>query len=121
MVDCSEICAAAEAYFDALHTGDVAGLRNLFVPEANLYTSSEGELKVTPIADYLELVGSRESPASHAHPRSGSVVSIDIAGPNNAVAKVNVAVPLTRFIDLLSYLRVDGRWKIVSKVYHVDA
>ncbi len=121
MPDCSEICAAAEAYFDALHTGDADRLRDLFVPEANLYASSDGELKVISIADYLELVAGRDSPATQSHPRSGHVVSIDMAGPDSAVAKVNVAVPPTRFVDLLSFLRVDGRWRIVSKVYRVVA
>ena len=121
MSDCSEICAAAEAYFDALHTGDADRLRDLFVPEANLYAASDGELKVMPVADYLALVAGRDSPASQAHPRSGHVVSIDMSGPNSAVAKVNVAVPPTRFVDLLSFLRVDEQWRIVSKVYHVAA
>ena len=63
MVDCSEISAAAEAYFDALHAGDAERLGDLFVPEANLYASSEGELQVMPVADYLALVAGRASPA----------------------------------------------------------
>lgn len=121
MADCSEICAAAEAYFDALHAGDAAQLGDLFAPEANLYAASDAELKVMPLADYLALVAGRDSPASQGHPRSGRVVSIDMAGPDSAVAKVNVAVPPTRFVDLLSFLKIDGRWRIVSKLYHIEA
>ena len=28
---------------------------------------------------------------------------------------------LNEFVDLLSFLRIEGRWRIISKVYHAAA
>lgn len=118
--DCVEICDAADAYFEALHQGDADRLSSLFLSESHLYASSDGRLQVMPIADYLDLVANRPSPESQGHLCSGKVVSIDMAGPNSAVAKVTVALPPMTFIDLLSFMKIEGRWRIISKVYHAS-
>ena len=76
---------------------------------------------VMPVAEYLDLVTNRQSPESQGYPCSGNVVSIDMAGPDSAVAKVSVAVPPKTFVDLLSFLKIEDRWRIISKVYHVSA
>ncbi|MEM9354876.1 MAG: nuclear transport factor 2 family protein [Pseudomonadota bacterium] len=114
-----DLCDAAQTYMMALHEGDTAQLGEIFLPEAHLYASIDNEFRCMPIADYLELVGSRESPASQGHSLSGELISIDTSGPASAVAKVAVAVPPTRFVDLLSFLHVEGRWRIITKVYHI--
>ena len=111
---------AAQAYMVALHEGDTTKLSEIFFPEAHLYASVENELKVMPISDYIELVGGRDAPASKGHAFSGELVSVDFSGPASAVAKVNVAVPPTQFVDLLNFLNVDGRWRIISKIYHIE-
>jgi 4-oxalocrotonate tautomerase len=116
--DYEQICAAAGAYFSAIHKGDVDMLSSLFLPEAHLYASQDGRLQVMPISEYLDLVAGRPSPRSRGHPCSGDVVSIDIAGPASAVVKVSVAVPPKAFIDLLSFVRVEDHWRIISKVYY---
>ena len=117
--DLAGLSTAARAYMEALHAGDTDGLRAIFLPEAHLYASVDNGLKVMPVADYIELVGGRESPSSQGHSLSGELVSIDFSGPNSAVAKVTVEVPPTRFVDLLNFLNVGGRWRIISKIYHV--
>ncbi len=114
-----DLLDAVETYMTALHEGDTAQLREIFLPEAHLYASIDDELRSLPIADYIDLVGGRDSPASQGHPSSGELIAIDTSGPASAVAKVAVAVPPTRFVDLLSFLRIDGRWRIVTKVYHI--
>jgi hypothetical protein len=44
--------------------------------------------------------------------------SIDVAG-DTASAKVTDDFAGLRFTDLLSLLKVDGHWQIVSKVYYI--
>ncbi|MEM8976067.1 MAG: nuclear transport factor 2 family protein [Pseudomonadota bacterium] len=114
-----DLVDAVQTYMTALHEGDTDRLREIFLPESNLYASIDNELRGLPIADYIELVGSRDSPASQGHPPSGDLISIDTSGPASAVTKVSVVVPPTRFVDLLSFLRVNGRWRIITKVYHI--
>jgi len=110
----------AETYLRALHEGDVDRLRAVFLPEANLYASIDQTLTSMTLSAYLELVSGRPSPASQGHAPSGRVLSIDPSGPDSAVVKASVSVPPKTFVDLLSYLRINGRWRIIAKVYHVE-
>ncbi|MAI48103.1 MAG: hypothetical protein CBC34_019185 [Hyphomicrobiaceae bacterium TMED74] len=36
------------------------------------------------------------------------------------MAKVNVAVPPTQFVHFKNFLKIDGRWSIITKAYHID-
>lgn len=119
--DMAGLSEAAQTYMVALHEGDTSKLREVFLPEAHLYASISDELKVMPIAEYIELVGRRDSPASKGDSFSGELISIDFSGPASAVAKVNVAVPPTQFVDLLNFVKTDGRWRIISKIYHIES
>ena len=119
--DIASLNAAAQTYLEALHEGDGARLRQIFLPEAHLYTSSDDELKILPVAEYIELVEGRPSPSSQGHTMSGGLVSVDFSGPCTAVVKATTAVPPTRFVDLLNFLKVGDQWRIISKVYHVES
>jgi Putative lumazine-binding len=37
-----------------------------------------------------------------------------------AVARVECAIGAKRFTDILSLIRLDGRWQIISKVFHFE-
>ena len=119
MKDVASLSDAVQTYFEALHEGDTSKLKEVFLPEANLYAVVDNELKCLPISDYIELVAGRASPASQGHEPSGELVSLDFSGPTSAIAKVKVAVPPTQFVDFLNFLKIDGRWRIVTKVYHI--
>jgi len=45
------------------------------------------------------------------------IVSVDVVG-DAAVARLHSEFPTHQFDDLVSLLRVDGRWRIVLKVFH---
>ncbi len=49
--------------------------------------------------------------------RLDAVLSIDKAGPEAALAKVQIAIGPKLFTDYLNILHIDGRWQIVSKIY----
>ena len=36
------------------------------------------------------------------------------------MAKVELVFPDRRFVDFLSLLKIDGRWWIVNKIFHVE-
>ncbi|WP_223750362.1 nuclear transport factor 2 family protein [Myxococcus sp. XM-1-1-1] len=46
-----------------------------------------------------------------------SVLQVDVTG-SAAVVKVSARTAKWDFIDYISLLKVDGRWRIVAKVYH---
>ncbi|MBA8905093.1 hypothetical protein HNQ95_000861 [Aminobacter ciceronei] len=47
-------------------------------------------------------------------------MSIEFAGPVTAFAKLNCAIGRKHFTDFLTLVKLDGRWQIMSKVFHFD-
>jgi Putative lumazine-binding len=46
--------------------------------------------------------------------------SIEFAGPVTALARVRCSTGAKHYLDLLTLVRLDGRWWIMSKVCHYD-
>ena len=65
-------------------------------------------------ADYLERVAGRD-----AFPGAPSfeILSVDVAGDEIARVHLWVDVPPRRFEDHLGFVRVDGKWKLMTKVF----
>ena len=72
------------------------------------------------MAEYFPIVDERESPASRDEERRDRIVSVELVGPVTAIARVECAIGPRHFSDLLSLVRLDGRWQIISKVFHFD-
>jgi hypothetical protein len=107
-------------YFDGLHHGDTAVLRRVFHPQAGYYTATDGQLLHLDMATYFPIVDKRPSPASQGHARSDRILSIEFVGSVTALARVQCAIPPKAFTDLLSLVKLEGRWQIVSKVFHYE-
>lgn len=114
----AEITRALQTYFDALHDGDVAKVRAVFLPGAHLYSASDGPLLDIPLEKYVEIVAGRPSPRSRGETRRDRIVSVDMSGPQTALAKVECAIGPKLFTDYLTLLKVDGSWRIIAKAYH---
>lgn len=107
-------------YFEGLHHSDTAILREVFHPAALYATATEGPLYTLDMASYFPIVDKRPSPASKGEPRTDRIVSIEFAGPVTAFARVECSIAPKRFTDLLTLVQVDGRWQILSKVFHFE-
>jgi Putative lumazine-binding len=109
-----------ERYFDGLHHSDADLLAEVFHPTALYATVAEGTLVRWSMAEYLPVVAARESPASRGDTRTDSIESIEFAGPVTALARVTCSIGEKHYIDLLTLVRLDGRWWVMSKVFHFD-
>jgi hypothetical protein len=116
----AEVADVLQVYFDGLHHSDTERLRRVFHPLAQYWTVSDGTLLHRTMEQYFPVVDQRPSPASQGHARADRIVSIEFAGPVTALARVECAIPPRHFIDLLSLVRLDGRWQIASKVFHFE-
>lgn len=112
------IVAMLQIYFDGLHHSDTARLQQALHPEAIYACATEGHLLRLTMPEYWPIVGQRPSPASKGEPRHDRIVSIQLAGPVTAFARVECAVLPKRFTDLLTLVKLDGRWRIIAKVFH---
>ena len=65
-------------------------------------------------ADYLARVSGRDPfPGEPSY----EIFSVDVAGDEIARVHLYVDVPPRRFEDHLGFVRVDGQWKLITKVF----
>ncbi|HAA16465.1 MAG TPA: hypothetical protein DCE41_34070 [Cytophagales bacterium] len=83
-----------------------------FDPQASMKFVRDGEQVIVPIPDYLANIN--PGPERDMSP---SVVSIDVEG-NAATAKLISQYPDFYFVDYMQLLKIDGEWKIVSKIFY---
>lgn len=114
------IVEALTLYFDGLHLSDTQRLQRVFHPQAQYVCATEGTLTRLNMDEYFPIVDARESPASRNEKRADRIVSIEFAGPVTAFARVECAIGPKHFTDFLSFVFIDGHWRIIAKVFHFD-
>jgi len=116
----ADLVAAMEGYFDGLYHSDTERLRSVFHPDAVYACAAAGSLTRLLMPDYFALVAAREAPAARNERRTDRIISIAFAGPVTALVTASCSIGPKRFTDLLSFVKLDGRWRIISKVFHYD-
>lgn len=112
-----EIATAIQAYFDGFHTGDVGKLRGIFHDSAHLYSAPDGALADDDMTAVYARVEGRVAPAAKGEPRHDRILSIDRSGPESALVVVQISIAPKLYTDYLSLLKIDGRWRIISKTF----
>jgi hypothetical protein len=115
--DRQDIEAATQTYFDGLYEGDADKLASVFHSTSALTFEHEGKLTVLPLADWLASVKSRPNPKAKGLERDDAILTIDQSGPTTALVKVKCQIPPRYFTDYLSFLKIDGKWKVAQKVF----
>lgn len=118
--DYAALAAVLTDYFDGLYHSDVARLQRVFHPRATYSCATDGSLLQLDMPRYFAVVAKRESPASRGEARRDRILSIEFAGPVTALARVECAIGPKFFTDLLTFIKLDGRWQIIAKVFHYD-
>jgi hypothetical protein len=120
MSDRDAIEAVVRTYLDGLHEGDADKLASAFHPTSALTQWWEGELRIVPRDVWLDAVRNRPSPKAQGLARADEIISIEQHGPEMAVATLRCAIPPRYFTDLLSLLKIDGRWQVAQKVFRTE-
>ncbi len=114
------VTAVLNDYFDGLYRSDSKILRRVFHPSALYACATDGTLLTLRMDAYFPIIDKRPSPESRGDPRTDRIVAIEFAGPVTALARVECAILPKRFIDLLTLVHIDGRWQVISKVFHYE-
>lgn len=114
-----EIARLLTDYFDGLYDCDVEKLTSVFHPQAIYATADETPLLFRTMDEYLPIVAARQSPASRKEPRRDHIDDIQLAGDNTAIARVRCSIGNRDFVDFLSLVRIDGRWRIIAKIFQI--
>lgn len=112
--DHAAITALLGQYIESGRQGRSAIMQPAFTADATIFGIRDGQLAGGPITDFFAIVDQAgPSPAARA-----AIASIDIVG-TAASARVDTNdIAGFCFTDFFNLLKVDGRWLIVSKIYH---
>lgn len=114
------ITSVLSDYFEGLYRSDTKILKRVFHPAAIYACATDETLLTLRMDEYFPIVDKRPSPASRGDVRTDRIVSIELAGPVTALARVECSILPKHFTDLLTLVFVDGRWQIISKVFHYE-
>ena len=114
------VIAVLQDYFEGLYRRDTKILRKVFHPQAIYACASDGTLLALRMEEYFAVVDKRPSPASRDEARTDRILAIDFIGPLTALARVQCSILPKYFTDSLTLVLVDGRWQIISKVFHYE-
>jgi len=118
-MDSTEIKGIIQTYFAASFESSGEKMAQVFHDAAHIYGHGEnGALIDMDKEFFVNLVGTPrpDSPES-VYPRQDEILSIDFTGENTAVARVKLRVRNILFTDMLCFMRLNGKWGVISKVF----
>ncbi len=106
--------AAVKVCLENYMSGDGARVEKAFHSTAFMkyIDVQSGEFKDVPIAEYIARVKAATSPAK----RKITIESMNVEG-NAAQAKLKIENDTAILYDYMNLLKVNGEWKIVSKIF----
>ena len=115
-----EIEKVIKTYFDLLYKGDKDLIETVFLPEANVSSLYDDKIVKIDMDGFRKRITERETPESICEKRYDEIIMIDISSPTTAIVKVKCNILHNNYIDYLSLFKVSGKWKIISKVFHMN-
>lgn len=112
----SAINNTVQSYFLGMHHRDIAMLRRIFHPDAQLFGYLVGEFEKLSLSQWLDKISHMPIPSENGEIFSMQIVTIDISG-GIACVKVKLLYHGLQFIDYLSLVEIDSRWLIVNKTF----
>lgn len=105
---------AVRACLEEYMSGDGNRMEKAFHPSASMkYIDAQtGEFKDVPIADFI----ARAKANTNKSERKIGIVSVNIEG-NAASGKIKIETDKVILYDYMNMLKVNGEWKIVSKIF----
>ena len=116
----SDLLAAIDLYFDAIHFCDTDKLMAVFHPDSSLFDADNGAIFVEPIKSFAQDVAGRVSPASAGQDRDAEILMIDFLSPRCATVKIRIRAHQNIFVDHLGFVLGADGWQIVSKLWHLE-
>lgn len=116
----SEIISLWTEYREGIYEGDADRLAKIFHDTASMVFVAPEGLIVRPIREYLNQVRTRPAPKKIGAVRRERLISIAVPSVDSAVLTATILVMGKSFTDQLVLMKVQGRWLIVLKTYHLD-
>jgi hypothetical protein len=112
-----------DLYIDGVKNGNLESLRKAFHPQASMFGYKGQDLFITPIAGLYDYIAGTTPPAKDGtagKEYACTITSISVSGHAATVEMAMEPYHEHDFVDYFQLLKVDGRWWIVSKLFHAD-
>lgn len=106
-------------YFLGMYRRDVDLLRSVFHHTTRLRGHLEGGFVDIPLEEWLMRVSNRPIPEANGEKFEMAVVALEVKGLV-ATAIVRDLYRGLQFTDYLQFAKIEGEWRIVSKLFHHD-
>lgn len=107
--------APLDAYLRGHATGDPAAFREAFHADAVLWgLRADGQLARMTAEQYTSRASG--APAADEAQRRRAIDSIEVNG-DLATARITLDYPSVRFVDVMTLIRIEGRWWIINKMF----
>ncbi|KKX31729.1 nuclear transport factor 2 family protein [Rhizobium sp. LC145] len=113
------IQAVVHLYVDGMTFAHEAALRKAFHPKACIIGNFSGKVEWLSLDEFISAVVSEGAAPAGTQPPI-DIEALDVTG-DAATVKVVDEFAGMRFSDYLSLLKTNGRWMIVSKLYHLHS
>jgi hypothetical protein len=113
------IASAINGYFDVMYHADDNRFPEVFHGACLIHGLRDGKLTAWSASEFRDVIRGRPSAAALKSPRDEEILNIEHSAPDLAAAKVRVRNGQTGFVDHLIFHRIDGKWVITSKAFHI--
>ena len=120
MSDKTAIESVIKTYADSVNESDADKVRKAFHPSAKVTGYLPDGVHEMGTEDFASFVAAQSPPKETDDPVTLAIVSLEIAG-KTAVAQARDNYLGMTFLDTLSFLKVEERWTIYNKLFHVES
>ena len=113
------IASAIDGYFNLMYNSNDDQFPKVFSDSCLVHGIRDGKHTAWTAVEFRDIIRNRPSPAAMKSPREQAILSIEQTAPDLALARVRVRAGQTGFIDHLVFHRINDKWLITTKVFHV--
>jgi len=106
-----------EQYIDASYTGNVPSLKTVFHPDALMAGYLDDELDIGTPEPFYEELAETPSAKETGDQYHAEIAFIHIAGPMASGAIIEDNLLGKNYVNHFHLLKIEGEWRIVSKIY----
>ena len=120
LTDKKEIENVIQIYFDCMYESSSDKAHAAFHPDAWISGYLPNGYQHMSVSEFGDFVAAQQpSPKSKGEAARLEIISLEVAG-QTAVARVRDGYLGLVFLDTLSFIKLEGQWLIVNKLFHVE-
>lgn len=116
MSDHQAVLDLAHKYLRGIYEGNTQELHDVFHPGARVEDMVTGTFRSRSADQYIQAVGSRQSPSAAGEPFTMAPLAIDVLG-DMATVTAELRFLGNHYYNVLSLLRCDEGWLITHKLF----